>query len=48
MPVVCHRPVRSNLTIITKYFSLNSLDNTTGNQKEVYGWDFAVFTQPVS
>ena len=20
MPVVCHRPVRSNLTIITKYF----------------------------
>ena len=27
MPVVCHRPARSNLTIITKHFSLNSLSN---------------------
>lgn len=24
MPVVCHRPARSNLTVITRYFSLNS------------------------
>ena len=47
MPVVCHRPARSNLTVITRYFSLNSLSNTNRNQKEVYGWDFAVFTQPV-
>ena len=28
MPVVCHRPARSNLTVITRYFSLNSLGNT--------------------
>ncbi len=47
MPVVCHRPARSNLTVITRYFSLNSPGNTNRNQKEVYGWDFAVFTQPV-
>ena len=47
MPVVCHRPARSHLTVITRYFSLNSLGNTNWNQKEVYGWDFAVFTQPV-
>ena len=28
MPVVCHRPARSNLTVITRYFSLNSPGNT--------------------
>ena len=33
MPVVCHRPVRSNLTVITRYFSLNSPGNTNWNQK---------------
>ena len=27
MPVVCYRPARSNLTVITRYFSLNSLGN---------------------
>lgn len=26
MPVVCHRPARSNLTAITRYFSLNRLN----------------------
>ena len=30
MPVVCYRPARSNLTVITRYFSLNSLTITTG------------------
>ena len=42
MPVVCHRLARSNLTAITRYFSLNILDNTNWNQKEVYGYPIRV------
>ncbi len=48
MPVVCHRPARSNLTVITRYFFRSTVRVIqTETKKEVYGWDFAVFTQPV-
>ena len=37
MPVVCHRLARSNLTAITRYFSLNSLAIQTETKRKYTG-----------